>query len=218
MLFFRVFEHLLPHARAWTLTIEKQLRQFFDGITGPLGTDIKKYADDVFDDIFPATTRQLDEWERQFGLPSNLPLEQDRRDRLDGAWKAQGGQSPRYIQDTLRNAGFDVYVHEWWKLPAVASPGPQIPRNAYLLLSETLTFEAQDNGKDQQDGDAAAQDGGEISPSGYALTNNSEIQTVPNDSTKFPYFLYIAGENFVDGLPFATVDKANIPTSRRAEF
>ena len=64
--------------------------------------------------------------------------EQERRDRLDASWKATGGQSPRYIQDTLQAAGFDVYVHEWWipgSEPAVGIKECVPPRNPNNFLT-----------------------------------------------------------------------------------
>lgn len=117
MQFTRIIQHLLPRAKAWSITINKKLRQFFVGLAEGLPPTIRKFYDDVYSDVFPQTTRELSEWERQFALPSSSLTTQQRRNRLDGAWKAFGGQSPRYIQDTLQNAGFNVYVHEWWKLP-----------------------------------------------------------------------------------------------------
>jgi len=53
--------------------------------------------------------------------------------RLGKNW---GGQSPRYIQDTLRNAGFDVYVHEWWE------PGTKNVRNPLLVLNDGNSSQA----------------------------------------------------------------------------
>ena len=34
MTFLRVFKHLLPNARAWRITVDKKLRQFFEGLSG----------------------------------------------------------------------------------------------------------------------------------------------------------------------------------------
>lgn len=120
MLWLNVFKHLLPTGRAWRLTVDKNLRSFFDGLSGA-PADARTYIDDVYDDLGPDTTRELDAWEDQFALPSTQLTEAQRRARLDATWKALGGQSPRYIQDTLQAAGFDVYVHEWWT-PSVAHP------------------------------------------------------------------------------------------------
>lgn len=120
-----VFEHLLPKARAWQLTATKQLRSFFAALVPDLVTAIKRFVDDRYEDIDPSRTTILDRWEHQFGLVPGSLSESERRDRIDAAWKAQGGQSPRYIQDTLQAAGFDVYVHEWWE----PNSNPPITRN-----------------------------------------------------------------------------------------
>lgn len=112
-LFLRIYQHLLPRSQAWKIVIEKTLRDFFTGLT-VFPAIIKLYYDKIWLDIFPQSTRQLDEWEAEFGLVIKLEDEQERRNRLDAEWKALGGQSPGYIQGVLRDAGFDVYVHEWW--------------------------------------------------------------------------------------------------------
>lgn len=105
------FKHLLPRARAWKITVDKQLRQFFEGLTDE-PSDIQDFQDGVWLDYRPADTTKLDEWEDQFGLLPTDAGEQARRDRVDAAWKATGGQSPRYLQDTVRAAGFDVFIYE----------------------------------------------------------------------------------------------------------
>lgn len=135
-MFLRVFKHLLPTGRAWRITTEKKLRQFFEGLTSA-PEDVRDYADNVFDAVFPQTTGELPAWENQFGLVSSGLTEQARRDRLEATWKALGGQDPRYIQDTLQANGFDVYVHEWWvpgTEPAVGVQGAATPRNPFDYL------------------------------------------------------------------------------------
>jgi len=137
-MFFRIIQHLLPHAKAWDITIDKQLRQFFQGLADALGDATKLFFDLLFLDLDPVYTRQIGYWETQFGLAPTIIDEDERRDRLVATWKALiGGQSPRYIQDTLQNAGFDVYIHEWWVLPVVGSPVARNP-NLYLA-SRSLT-------------------------------------------------------------------------------
>lgn len=235
-----MFQHLLPNAKAWRLTIDKQLRQFFEGLTG-IGSDIKDFVDLVWLDIDPQETRELTAWEEQFGLPNTLTVEQERRDRLEGTWQALGGQDPRYIQDTLQAAGFDVYVHEWWELPVVGSP---VARNPLTYLNNGTgapSLGMVDGAADAQDGDADSQDGFLVSPAGFTLVNklfevrfvgdgveamqdgNAAAQDgsitdsfvpkqyiVPSDPTKWPYFLYIGGATFPDHAP--------VPTSRKNEF
>lgn len=237
-MFLRIFQHLLPRAKAWRLTIDKQLRQFFEGLTG-LGDDFKEFIDLVWYDIFPQTTRELDRWEDQFGLVKVLTSEQARRDRLEATWQALGGQSPRYIQDTLRNAGFDVYVHEWWSdaVPTV--------RNPLLVLNDgvnPLQYIANCGAQKANCGYSEAICGATVQPTGFPLVNkiytalvtaicgaqamncgNSEAvcgatsaeyslkrYVIPDDVDKWRYFLYIGGA--------AYPNKATVPVARKNEF
>lgn len=115
MIFFRMFQHLLPRARAWSITAKKALRTFFESLT-VLGDDFKKFADTyIFDDYLAKRTNLVDEWLKEFNIHlfSTLPEEQ-KRDILIAKWKEKGNLSPNYIQTTLRNSGFDVYVYDWW--------------------------------------------------------------------------------------------------------
>lgn len=247
-----VFKHLLPNARAWRITIEKQLRQFFQGLTG-VGEDTKTFLDGVYQDLDPQKTRELDAWEAQFALMDTGLTTQERRDRLDATWKALGGQSPRYIQDTLQAAGFDVFIHEWWEpIPgrplggSINNDVTPVARDPFDFLDDgtgglpELMF---DGGADSQDGDALAMDGATSEPVGYPLVNKileaadvvigdgsslmqdggafaqdggvltiySQRQyTIPADSTKFPFFLYIGGQTFPA--------QASVQQSRRDEF
>lgn len=248
-----IFKHLLPNARAWRITIEKTLRKFFQGLTG-LGSDSKLFLDGVYTDLDPQKTRDLPAWEFQFALLRTGLTEQERRDRLDAAWKATGGQSPRYIEDTLRAAGFDVFVHEWWE-PIPGRPGggsingdvTPVARDPLDFLDDgsaaAQSFLMVDGAEDAQDGDPVAMDGSTATPAGYPLVNKISIAsesdigdgnvlmqdgtvpaqdggavvvysfrqyTIPNDPTKFPFFLYIGGQTFPD--------QANVLETRREEF
>ena len=241
-MFFRIFQHLLPNARAWQTAIDKQLRQFFEGLSGT-GSDLKLFIDQVWLDIFPETTRELDAWEAQFGLLGTLTDEQERRDRLAATWKALGGQDPRYIEDTLRDAGFDVYVHEWWQLPVVGSPTPRNPLTYLNDGTSPVQYKAVSGAVKAICGNPVAICGASFQPTGYPLVNklmqprvgnivagavkaicgnpvarannlitsySQKTYSIPNDVTKWPYFLYIGGETFPD--------HASVPSSRRNEF
>lgn len=167
--FLRTYKHLLPRARAWVITVNKSLRQFFEGLSG-LPESIRIFLDDVWGDIFPETTRELDAWESQWGLPATVTDEQERRTRLDATWKALGGQDPRYIQDTLRGAGFDVFVHEWWE------PGtnPPVVRNPLRVLRRTNTpgpLLVECGESQALCGEAQMEAGNSANPSGYPLVN-----------------------------------------------
>lgn len=192
MRFLRIFKHLLPHGRAWSLTASKSLRAFFSGLS-QTAEDIKIYIDKVWLDIFPETTRDLTNWELQFGLQSSGLTEQERRDRIAAAWKTLGGQDPRYIQDTLQSHGFDVYVHEWWEPgsePAVGAQACATPRNPLLWLRQEFTQLVECGEALAACGEAFAEAGNGLNPIGYPLVNKV-LSTVPN-------FLNLCGENPVE--------------------
>jgi len=183
-MFFRVFKHLLPSARAWRLVVEKRLRQLFEGLAGAT-SDVKSFFDGVYRDIFPETTREIQAWERQFALPDTGITEQERRDRLAATWKALGGQDPRYIQDTLRARGFDVYVHEWWEPGterAVGVSGCATPRNPLMWLRREFTeirILVECGEALAACGEDFALAGNSLQPVGYPLVNKV-LRTVPD--------------------------------------
>lgn len=243
MLFTRVVQHLLPRAKAWSITVEKRLRQFFVGLAEGLPPVIRKDFDDTYGDVFPSTTRALDQWEEQFALPASSLTTQERRDRLDGRWKAFGGQSPKYIQDTLRNAGFDVYVHEWWQLPLGETPiyfgeageplaqagepemlagnivgtlitGEPIPRNPFNVLSDGV-----ETRYFLSSGASSAVSGGVQAISG--ATSRPTGYLLVNEPAGGPYVIPSDSERwryilYIGGQDFG--DVATVSLARRAEF
>ena len=214
-MFLNIFKHLLPNARAWRLTVDKFLRQFFDGLSVPLGDDTKQFFDEVWTDIDPQQTRELDAWENQFALVDVNLTEQERRDRLDATWKAVGGQDPRYIQDTLQAAGFDVYVHEWWvpgTEPAIDSPAAATPRDPSLVLSNGTPVYLNECGELLAEcGELLAECGERNDPLGYLLVNkDGSVYTITMNLSEYPYYLYIGGAVFGES--------AIVDPKRRDEF
>jgi hypothetical protein len=140
---FKVMQHLLPNGRAWrTTSPAKPLKKLVEGLSA-WGGDVRASLDTDYDELRPETTGALNEWEYQFGLPPTLTANGPRRSRLSGAWRAFGGQSPYYIQTTLQNAGFDVYVHEWWvpgteRAPVVRDPLDYLSRNSDGSLTDVI--------------------------------------------------------------------------------
>ncbi len=192
MMFLRIFQHLLPNSKAWRITADKKLRQFFDGLKS-IGEDVKQFTDDVWNDTFPDTTRELDAWENEFGLINTGLTEQQRRDRIDASWKALGGQSPKYIQDTLQDNGFDVFVHEWWVPGTEPPPGTKecvTPRDPRTVLREEFTgktfFIVECGEPLAQCGEPTAQAGDSLEPRGYPLVNKI--------FSSEPAFLVLCGE------------------------
>ena len=168
-LFFRIFEHLLPRSRAWQMKVESYLRSFFMGLVG-LPSDSRDFIDQRYLDTQPQDTTQLPEWEEQWALVASGLTDQERRARLDAAWKLKGGQDPRYIQDTLIAHGFDdVFIHEWWEVPAGAPPVARNP-NLYLLGGAPV-YIVECGEALAECGEALAECGNTLGVLGYPLVN-----------------------------------------------
>jgi hypothetical protein len=214
-LFFRIYQHLLPRAEAWKITIAKTLRRFFEGLAvQPEATRL--FADQVYEDLFPETTRALAEFEEQFGLEPNGD-EAARRLLLAAEWQANGGQSPDYIQGVLQTAGFDVYIHDWW-----SSGPPYVARDPRAYTTRPLVglFRCQalptTIGKPRCTKFRASQARCNrfLNNDPHYLVNKDLTlrapPLVPDDPNKWPYFMYVGGATFPN---HATVD-----VTRRAEF
>lgn len=191
------FKHLLPSGKAWRLTIDRKLRQLFQGLSEEFG-DAQDYQDGVYNDYRPFFTTKLDEWEDQFGLLTTLTNEQERRERLDAEWKALGGQDPRYLQDIVQTAGFPLFIHEWW-VPGTNPPVARNP-NSWIAPDANGSFiTAVFNGVGVQFGATESQFG-RGRQLRFLLTDNLEkpVDWPQTDPNTWPYFLYFGGETFGD--------------------
>ena len=209
MLFFRQLRHLLPDGQAWRATVEKTLRKFLVGISSA-PSDARDFVDDVYGDLHPETTRELEAWEEEFAITPN-GTDEERRVALAAAWSATGGQSPRYLQDLVQAAGFDLYIHEWWEPPGGTPWTPRDPNNYTVapLFGTTQCGEA-----DAQCGEEEAQCDRFLVNDPRYLVNKTRAREapppIPSSSAYWPYFLYWGAETF-------GVD-AEIPESRREEL
>lgn len=170
-LFSRVYQRLLPRARAFFFWQSgSQLREFFEGLVG-LPADARAFVDQMWSITRPSETDQLPEWEEQFALTNSGLTEVDRRTRLDAAWSTTGGQSPRYLQDVMQANGFDVYIHEWWELPVVGGVPVARNPNTYLSDSDGPALISLCGEADMRCGEETARCGQTIDPVGYLLVN-----------------------------------------------
>ena len=210
---FDQLQHLLPRGRAWSLIAEKALRRFFVGLSG-ISKDVVEYNDLAYLDLFPPWTRRLDQWEQQFNLPDVGLTDAERRSRLLGAWRAVGGQSPGYIQDTLRAAGFPVYVYDWFDDNGAArNPALVIRSDGTVVvyageLGDTLT---------PNWGRSRSNSGTQRRPevicwlTAYSRTTEQTVEySVSSDTDTWTHYIYIGGETFGS---VATLDP-----KRRDEF
>lgn len=203
-LFLRIYTHLLPTGAAWRLGFQKQITKFFDGLTG-LPSDARAYADAVYQDLFPSTTRELESWEREFGLEPN-GSEATRRLALAAAWASGGGQSPAYIESVLQTAGFNLFVHEWWSSgPPYVARDPRTytthPKIGTWQCSTFLSGPRCSSFSTKPRCNAFL-----ANEPGYIVNKDLTRRPpppVPDDASKFPFFIYIGAATFPT---HATVD------------
>lgn len=124
----RQLRALLPRSVAFRAAFESKVRAYLAGLSNKHG-DIKTEADLAYLDLYPSDTRELEEWERQFGLPGT-GTDAERRVSLAAEWQARGGQSPSYLQSIMQAAGFDVYAHDWWEGGGALLEGADLYLNA----------------------------------------------------------------------------------------
>lgn len=201
-LFFRVFKHLLPRSEAWKVTINKTLRRFFEGLAGGAPTEARVFVDRVYEDVFPETTRELEAWEKQFGLEPNTD-EATRRIALAAEWAATGGQSKAYLQGILQTAGFDVWLHEWW-----ASGPPYVARDPRDYTDQPLIGTFQCSTFSNQPQCMHPQSAGQpqcnrfLANDPHYIVNKTLVPfappPVPDDPTFWPFFIYVGAKTFPD--------------------
>lgn len=166
---FRILARMFPSSSAWALSADNTLKAYIEALAGFLD-DIKAEAQAAWLDYLPAHTRRLSDWQDQFGITGG-------RSELSAAWKATGGQSPKYLQDVLQGRGFNLYVHEWWTPESVPMAGVQscaTARDADALLTTAPnagTFNAQCGEPELQCGEPIAQAGNTSGARGYTLVN-----------------------------------------------
>lgn len=241
MSFFRILSHLLPDSLAWRpkdITREweigedheigdpglviggfagfgNRLWRFIVGLGGE-PENVRTFVDQVYGDAFPTTTRDLEEWERQFGIEAN-PDDLVRRQNVAAEWSATGGQSPDYLQRVVQAAGFPLYVHEWWSSgPPYVARDPR-PLTQLALLgtyqcrpgTDPNQVQCRPHNMDKQPQCNAFM----VRDPGYLVNRDLTPRApppIPNDATKFPYFMYWGGATFPN--------RVSIPIARKAEL
>jgi hypothetical protein len=206
-----VFRALLPRALAWRTTIATMLRRYVEGLAA-FASDVRTFIDLAYLDLFAESTRELAAWETEFALPG-AGDETARRLRLAAAWRAQGGQSPDYIQSVIQAAGFtSVFVYEWWE----SGPSPWVPRDPRLYTTQPLlgAYQCEPSSQwqcfDPSPGEQLAPhcDNTLTNDPGYIVNLDLTPRAppaVPDDPAYWPYFVYLAGEAFPELAPVEAV-------------
>lgn len=186
--------------------------------------DAVRFVDGVHGDISPETTRALNEWERQFGLPlsdEDTPSEVvTGRLALAAEWAANGGQSPSYIQGVLQTAGFtNLFVFDWWEdgAPPYVARDPRDYTEQPLIGSWQCTGEpgAPESFQPQCSAFASQPQCNDWLANEVGYLVNKDLTRrppppVPDDPVYWPFFYYVCGETF--GEPAA------VDVDRRAEL
>lgn len=113
MSFFKSLKLLLPKSKAFDITQNTSVRKFVKGLSY-LPEDVKKENELVFMDLFPETTRAMEEWEKQFSvLFADLQYGDTRRGILKSLWQVnKGGQDLKYLEGLLQNICPEIKVFE----------------------------------------------------------------------------------------------------------
>lgn len=206
-MFFRILQHLLPDGVAWRTTVQKRLRTLLEALAEEPAA-VRVFVDKVYRDLFPESTRELAAWERFFVLPGNGD-DATRRQRLAAAWQETGGQAPRYLQDIVQAAGFDLYVHEWW-----SSGPPWVARDPRAHTQVPLIGTVQCGEPDALCGEVSAQCNAFLANEPGYLVNIDLTPTapprVPDDPDAWPYFVYFGGATFGDRVPITVARRREL--------
>lgn len=204
----RSLEALLARGHALTLVVNKRLTQYIQGLADGAPQSFKDFSAQIWFDLFPQTTNDVQLWAEQFGLfPSNN--DQTQRQNIEAAWKSSGGQGIDYFQSVIDAAGFDVTVH-----PSL-DPVTETYRDPLSVLDQS-----QNIGQIQA-GSADAYAGGELA---YAANLQGQIADhivnldltfrpqppIPTDPATWPFWIYVGGPNFLE--------TAYVPAEREFEF
>ncbi|MHC4868059.1 MAG: hypothetical protein ACYTEX_28650, partial [Planctomycetota bacterium] len=139
-----------------------------------------------------------------------------------------GGQSPNYLQTALQDAGFDVYVHEWWRVDGDEKPiqmgdgtqmgdgaqmggklpiptGYPVARNPIPYINDSQPNNLLVNPVERAYLDYKHQmgDGTQMGDGAQMGANNGikyieKIYPHPDNGDDYPFYMYVGGETWPD--------------------
>lgn len=113
MSFFNAIKALFPRSKAFEMIQDSSLRKFVKGLSR-LPDDVKANLESVYLDLFPESTRALEEWEKEFGvLFADEQYGDTRQGILKALWRSNtGGQTAEYLQGILQQVDNRILVIE----------------------------------------------------------------------------------------------------------
>lgn len=207
----RIIDALLPGGALWHPEPDEGLDQLLRGIADNKERT-RVFLRGIADIRNPLKTHMLDDLEREFGQQPDAALSEDtRRQRLQAAKGARiCDGSPDSVQEILRAAGFDVYVHA--NSPAVdpalflaASGGTQMGRSTSMFGRAASIF-----------GGAR---GELIASTPVFYQQERVVMPTPTLPQYWPLIFFVGGAATRNGAGELTaIETANVPASRRAEL
>jgi hypothetical protein len=236
-----VINSLLPEGPIWEAETDEGFDQYLNA-KAQNSERVANFTDCLAFIRDPFKTCILSDLEKEYGILTNINLtEQQRRDSLaTKVYPNQETGSEDNLQNALRSAGFDVYVHQ--NDPAVDP--------AIFLAGEFFMVAGGDNAYAGRSDAFAGKGGGDLlvngeifeqSPSYFAQANgdnmfagNSQafsggfselrrdeiIYPLPTDPDDWPFVFFVGGEATRDPITgeLLTIATAEVPIEREQEF
>lgn len=133
--FFDAIKLLFPRSRAFNFTIDSDKRKLIKAIA-VLPEDIRHEMEQVYFDMFPETSRCIDDWGKVFAVVFSSKELEKQRNVLAALWRInKGGQSAVFLESMLRNIDADILVVE--NTP-VSNPRQRSVTNVAVCGNKTL--------------------------------------------------------------------------------
>ena len=133
--FFDAIKLLFPRSRAFNLTIDSNKRKLIKAIA-VLPENIRHEMEQVYFDMFPETSRCIDDWEKVFAVVFSSKELAKQRNVLAALWRInKGGQSAVFLESMLRNIDANILVVE--NTP-VSNPRQRSVTNVAVCGNKTL--------------------------------------------------------------------------------
>ena len=133
--FFDAIKLLFPRSRAFNFTINSDKRKLIKAIA-VLPEDIRHEMEQVYFDMFPETSRCIDDWEKVFAVVFSSKELAKQRNVLAALWRInKGGQSAVFLESMLRNIDASILVVE--NTP-VSNPRQRSITNVAVCGNKTL--------------------------------------------------------------------------------
>lgn len=110
--FFDAIKLLFPRSRAFNFTINSDKRKLIKAIA-VLPEDIRHEMEQVYFDMFPETSRCIEDWEKVFAVVFSSKELEKQRNVLAALWRInKGGQSAVFLESMLTNIDANILVVE----------------------------------------------------------------------------------------------------------